>query len=97
MRAVPRSKPTSTSTIRLREYFHSISMNTNSGGTVGRSIVNVTPTKRKLLQSNRVAQLVPVFETNHIPVISPGERESIEDSPAKRLRLESGVKHLASQ
>ena len=97
MRAVPRSKPTATSTIRLRDYFHSISMNTYSGGTGGSNIMNVTPTKRKLLQNNRVAQLVPVFEANHIPVISPGERESIEDSPAKRLRLESGVKHLASQ
>ena len=97
MRAVPRSKPTSNSTIRLRDYIHSISMNTNSGGKVGRSIINVTPTKRKLLQTNRVAQLVPVFEADHIPVVSPGERESIEDSPAKRLRLESGVKHLASQ
>ena len=50
------SKPSSISTTRLREYFNNISAINNSGGTVGRGkSINVTPTKRKLIDNQQVA------------------------------------------
>ena len=54
----------------------------------------ITPTKRKLLNSTYVTNLVPVFDvaTENLP----GESDS-SASPAKRRKLNRGVKHLASQ
>ena len=92
------SKPSSVSTKRLRDYFNNISAINSSRGTVGRGKnLNVTPTKRKLLENKQVALLVPVFDSEHISDISPVESESSVESPAKRPKLETGVKHLASQ
>ena len=58
---------------------------------------NMTPTKRKLIDSKQVAMLVPVFGPKHTHESSPIENESTVGSPAKRPKLETGVKHLASQ
>ena len=66
------------------------------GGNVGRG-KNLTPTKRKLIDSKKVATLMPVFGQNHTHEFSPVESDSNLQSQAKRPRMETGVKHLASQ
>ena len=53
------SKPPSSLTLRLREYFSQFASNMNSGGK-GDKII--TPTKRKLLDRKCVSNLVPVFD-----------------------------------
>ena len=47
----------------------------------------ITPTKRKLLETQQVAHLVKVFDPNHeLSEFSPGESEYYVGSPAKRAR-----------
>ena len=84
------------STSRLRDYFHNLSKSIPGGNVARGAPSTVTPTKRKLIQNKKVALLVPVFDLEHMTVISPTESESSE-SPAKRQKLGSGVKHPSSQ
>ena len=87
----------SNSTLRLRDYFQNLSK-TIPGGRMGRGANStVTPTKRKLIENKKVALLVPVFSSENTPVISPTESESMFASPAKRQKMETGVKHPSSQ
>ena len=83
------SNPTLPSTLRLREYFSQFAANTNF---VGKG--EITPTKRKLIDSGCVTRLTKSFDVaaNNLP----GESDNME-SPAKRQRRYTGVKHLASQ
>ena len=91
------SKPTSTSTLRLREYFSNLSSTMSSGGKTGRG-ENNTPVKRKLIKSRKVAATIPVFEPSLATDLLPGDNDSeSSDSPAKRYRVETGVKHPASR
>ena len=89
---IPQSS--SNSTLRLREYFQTLSKSI-PGGKVVRG--TITPTKRKLIENKKVALLVPVFDSENTPVISPTESESVMASPAKRQKMETGVKHPSSQ
>ena len=92
---IPRSKefsnPPLPSTTRLREYFSQFKANTNFVGKGGRG--DITPTKRKLLDSGHVSKIVQSFDVAADSL--PGESDKLE-SPAKRRRLYTGVKHLAS-
>ena len=97
LRSSSRSTPTSTSTLRLREYFSKLSSTISSGGKTGHG-ENITPVKRKLIESKKVAATIPAFEPNLVDDLSPGENESESlDRPAKRYRVETGVKHPASR
>ena len=86
-----RPSSTSNSTSRLREHFTKLASNNKLEGKMGHGRINksvITPTKRKLCESNTLANLVP----KHMPqlsnqfVVSPGERSSEFGSPAKRSR-----------
>ena len=89
------SKPPSSSTLRLREYFSQFAANTNFGGQ-GENVKTITPTKRKLLNSIYVTNLVPVFDVaaDNLPAES---NSNCSASPAKKSKLNLRVKHLTSQ
>ena len=78
------------STLRLREYFQQFAANTNF---MGKGSKEITPTKRKLIDSGCVTNLKKSFDVAADNV--PGESKCLE-SPAKRQRRSTGVKHLAS-
>ena len=86
-----RFNPPLPSTLRLREYFQQFAANTNFVGKG--SSKEITPTKRKLINSGCVKKITKSFDVaaNNLP----GESNIIE-SPAKRQRRYTGVKHLAS-
>ena len=74
------------STLRLREYFSQFAANTNFVGKGGRG--DIIPTKRKLMNSGHVTKTVESFDV---------AADSLSgESPAKRQRMHTGVKHLAS-
>ena len=77
----------SSSTLRLREYFQKLSANTNFVGKGGRG--DLTPVKRKLVNSGCVKTHINAFDVAASTLPGPGESDRGE-SPAKKQRCTLG-------